>query len=840
MKSVATYFPLMALACLLSLLPPGLSAQIRMGSSQVSYSSPSEYKVAGITVVGAKHTDVLAIKLYAGIQVGDRIAVPGDRITKAITNLWKQNLFEDVAVYIAEIRGEEIYLVIEVKEVPVLAKFTFEGVSKSEGDNLKEETRMIRGIMVNKNLLNNIDYQIKKYYIDKGYLNASTRIRSEDDPSIDNGVFLTVAVDKGPRTKISEIIFDGAEKLPEAKLARALKNTKKKRWWSIFKASKFVPAEYRKDKQNLIAKYNGEGFRDAKILTDTTYKTGRKTIGLRFEISEGSKYYFRNITFTGNQKYSTEELNKVLSINKGDVYNIEVLQERVLFSMAGTDVSSLYQDDGYLNFRAIPLEVSVDADSIDIEILIDEGKQFRIGKVSIRGNTKTNDHVVFREIRTRPGDLFSRTDVIRTQRELAQLGYFNPEAFDVKTTQRAEEGLVDLEYVLEEKPSDQIELSGGWGGGRVVGTLGVSFTNFSIKKFFDGPSWRPVPTGDGQRLSIRAQSNGTFFQSYNVAFTEPWLGGRKPNSLSVSVTHSIQTNGQRKKINGETNPLRQALLITGASVGLGKRLRWPDDFFSLFASVSFQHFDLKNFGSFFTFANGESNNLALTLNLQRNSVSEPIFPRYGSTVSLMVKATPPYSSFAGDRDYAAMSDQDKFRWIEYHKWKFTVDWYTPLSNDKKLVLNSKMGMGFLGLFNRDIGVAPFERFYMGGVFLSGFLLDGREIINLRGYDDLSLSPSTGSSVITKYGAELRYLISPNPNAQIYALTFAEAGKTWDRFSEFNPFEVYRSGGVGLRIFLPMFGLLGLDYGWRFDDVPNLPQMARGQFHFSIGMNLGDL
>jgi len=840
MKKTALLNYLFALLCLVALFPAELSSQVKMGNSAVSYASPVEYKIAGITVVGAKHTDVLAIKLYAGIQVGDQIAVPGDKITKSITNLWNQNLFDDVAIYIAEIRDSEIYLVIEVKEVPVLAKFTFEGVSKAEGDNLKEETKMIRGMMVNKNLLNTIHYQIKKYYIDKGFLNANTKIKSEDDPSIDNGVFLTVSVDKGPRTKISEIVFNGAEKLTGSKLSRALKNTKKKRWWSIFKASKFVPSEYSKDKQNLIAKYNGAGFRDAKILQDTTYKTGKKTIGLRFDIVEGNKYYFRDISFTGNQKYSSEELNKVLGINRGDVYNIEALQERVLFSAAGTDVSSLYQDDGYLNFRAIPLEVAVEQDSIDIEILIDEGKQFRIGKVSIRGNTKTNDHVVFREIRTRPGDLFSRTDVIRTQRELAQLGYFNPEAFDVKTSQRAEEGLVDMEFILEEKPSDQIELSGGWGGGRVVGTLGVSFTNFSLRKFFDGSAWSPVPTGDGQRLSLRAQSNGSFFQSYNLAFTEPWLGGRKPNSLSFSLTHSIQTNGQRKKIDDEINPLRQALLITGASVGLGKRLLWPDDFFSLFTSLSFQHFNLKNFGSFFTFANGESNNLAVTLNLQRNSVSEPIFPRYGSTVSLMVKATPPYSSFSGERDFAAISDQDKFRWIEYHKWKFTVDWYTPLSNDKKLVLNSKMGMGFLGLYNRDIGVAPFERFYMGGVFLSGFLLDGREIINLRGYDDLSLSPSTGSSVITKYGTELRYLISPNPNAQIFALAFAEAGKTWDRFSKFNPFEVYRSGGLGLRIFLPMFGLLGLDYGWRFDEVPNLPQMAKGQFHFSIGMNLGDL
>jgi outer membrane protein insertion porin family len=557
-------------------------------------------------------------------------------------------------------------------------------------------------------------------------------------------------------------------------------------------------------------------------------------------MEEGRKFYFRNITFTGNTKYSTDELNKILGIEKGDVYNQQALQERVMFSMAGTDVSSLYQDDGYLSFQAIPLEVMVENDSIDLEILIDEGKQYRIGKVSVVGNTKTNDHVIYREIRTRPGDLFSRSDVIRTQRELAQLGYFNPEAFDIQTKQNDGEGIVDLTYVVEEKPSDQIELSGGWGAGRVVGTLGVSFTNFSIRNAFKKGSWRPIPMGDGQRLSLRAQSNGTFFQSYSLAFTEPWLGGKKPNSLSFSVTHSIQSNGQRRKIDGEENPLRQSLNITGASVGLGKRLRWPDDYFLTYLSLSYQHFQLNNFGSFFSFANGESNNLALTFNVQRNSVSDPIYPRYGSNLSFTFKGTPPYSAFAGDKDYTSMTDQQKYRWVEYHKWKFTADWYTPLTNDKKLVLNTKVGVGFLGLYNRDIGIAPFERFYLGGVFLSGFILDGREIINLRGYDDLSLAPSTGAPIISKYGAELRYLISPNPNAQIYVLGFVEAGKTWSNFAGFNPFEVYRSGGAGLRIFLPMFGLLGLDYGWRFDDVPNFPNMANGQFHFSIGMNLGDL
>lgn len=812
---------------------------IRIGGI-VDYKNPQTYTIAGVTVLGAQYTDVQAIKLYAGLEIGSEIQIPGETISTAVRNLWRQRLFEDVSILLAETRGNEAYLVIQVKEVPVLSRFKFNGVSKSEADNLRDKIKLIRGTMVNQNLITVSENIIAEYFVEKGFLNAEAKISSEPDPSIDNSVFLVINVDKGPRMKISEIYFDGNEELSNKRLKRAMKNTKLKRWWSLFKASKFVPEEFEEDKSRILEKYNKEGFRNAKLVSDSVYRTGPKTVGLRVTLNEGNKFYFRNIEFVGNSKYSTEELQKRLGIEKGDVYNEEAIRDRVHFSMSGTDITSLYQDDGYLTFQVNPVEVMVENDSIDIEIRITEGNQFRIGKVSVIGNTKTNDHVIYREIRTRPGDLFSRNDVIRTQRELAQLGYFNPEAFDVQTVPRPEEGTVDLTYVVEEKPSDQIELSGGWGAGRVVGTLGVSFTNFSLRNTFKKGAWRPVPSGDGQRLSIRAQSNGLFFQSYSMAFTEPWFGGKKPNSLSFSVSHSIQSNGQKRRIDGEINPLRQNLDITGVSLGIGKRLRWPDDYFLMFASVSYQHFTLNNFGSFFSFANGESNNLAASLTFSRNSLSDPIYPRWGSNISFSVKATPPFSVFAGDRDYSSIDDQEKYRWIEYHKWKFTADWYTPLTGDKKLVLNSKFGMGFLGLYNRDLGIAPFERFYLGGVFLSGFILDGREIINLRGYDDLSLSQNSGAPIISKYGAELRYLISPNPNAQIYALGFAEAGRTWNAFGDFNPFDVYRSGGVGLRIFLPMFGLLGLDYGWRFDDVPNAPNMSRGQFHFSIGTNLGDL
>jgi outer membrane protein insertion porin family len=439
---------------------------------------------------------------------------------------------------------------------------------------------------------------------------------------------------------------------------------------------------------------------------------------------------------------------------------------------------------------------------------------------------------------------------MRTQRELAALNYFNPEKFDIRTNPKPDEGVVDVEYVVEEKPSDQIQLSGGWGGGRVVGSLGLTFNNFSMRNFFKKGAWSPLPTGDGQRLSISATSNGLYYQNYNLSFTEPWLGGKKPNSLTTSIYHSVQTNGQAKIKNGETNPLRQSLLITGATVSFGKRLQKPDDWFLLYGGVSFQHFTLNKYGSFFSFNQGYSNNLAANLTFERNSISDPIYPTWGSKVTFTSKFTFPYTlwgeKIAGKTyDYAKMTDQQKFDWVEYYKLKFTCNWYTALNKhkDRKFVLHTNVGFGFLGSYNKKLGQSPFERFYLGGVFLSGFLLDGREIVNLRGYDDLSLtSPNsnTGAPIITKYGAELRYPISTNPSATIYGQVFAEAARTWTDFSDYDPFNLYRSAGVGLRIFLPMFGLLGFDYGWRLDNVPNYSGMARSQFHFSIGMNLGEL
>jgi len=831
----------------LSALSVAVSGQVQKLGDIVDYASPRDFTIAGITVTGAEFTDVQAIKLFSALQIGQEIAIPGEQIATAIRNLWRQQLFADVSIYAAETRGDQIFLVIDVIEMPRLSKYSFPGLKRTERENIREEIDLVTGRIVTQNLLKNTKNKILEYYIDKGFFNASVDITQSLDEAIENSVKLNILVDRGERVKISNINFIGANQIDVRKLKRTFKETKEKAWWRVFKSSKYIEDDYENDKRSIIAIYNKLGYRNAVVLRDSIFKTGEKTIGINVHLEEDKQFFFRDITFAGNTKYRSSQLDSILKIKGGDVYNRENLDMRLFGNPKGIDITTLYQDDGYLMFQAIPVEVLVENDSIDIEVRLYEGKQFRIGRIKVVGNTKTNDHVIYREIRTRPGDLFSRTDIIRTQRELAQLNYFNPEAFQINPVNNIEEGTVEIEYVVEEKPSDQIELSGGWGGGRVVGTLGLTFTNFSLRKVFKKGAWRPIPAGDGQQLSIRAQSNGIFFQSYNLSFTEPWLGGKKPNSLTVGVFHSVQTNGQPRQIDGEANPARQALNISGASVGFGQRWKRPDDWFLMYASLSYQHFDLNNFQSFFSFSNGNSNNLALTWSLQRNSVSDPIFPTWGSNVKFTAKATFPYSLVNG-KDYTDLSDQERFAWVEYHKYKFTANWYTPLTkssetNPRRLVLNANFGMGLLGIYNSNVGLSPFERFYLGGVFLSGFVLDGREIINLRGYDDLSLTypnPDAGSPVLAKYGLELRYPLSTNPNATIYALSFLEAGNTWANAKDLNPFNVRRSAGAGLRIFLPMFGLLGLDYGWRLDDIPESPAMPKGQFHFSIGMNLGEL
>lgn len=801
-------------------------------------SSPDEYVIGGLKVKGAPHLDASSIKMFSGLKVGDRINVPGEEISQAIKELWDQNLFSDVQIQVEDVQDNTVFLVIDVEERPRLSSFQFQGVSKSDAEDLREQIQLMRGKMVTENLIHKTKNKIRSYYIDEGYFDVSVDVQSQKDTNSSNAVTLVIDVDEGERIKVDEINIEGNESFMDLRLKLKMEDIKEKALYRIFSKSMFTKAGLERDKKKIIDFYNQNGYRDARIVKDSVYRKDEKSLKVDLHIDEGRKYYFGNIEWVGNQKYSSQRLDDVLGIEPGDVFDQSLLQTRLRMNPNGMDVSSLYMDEGYLFFNVTPAETGVRNDSlIDYEMQIYEGEQARIDEVRISGNTKTNDHVILREIRTKPGDLFDRSDVIRSQRELSQLGYFDNQKLEVNPIPDPEEGTVDIEYKVEEQPSDQIELSGGWGAGRIVGTLGLKFTNFSTSRFFEPEAWQPLPSGDGQKLTLRAQSNGLRYQSYNFSFTEPWLGGRKPNSLTVSAFHSVQSN--RSSFNRNPEQLR-SLRITGVSASLGSRLEWPDDYFVLRHELSYQHYNLNNYGAIFEFADGRSNLFSYKLELSRNSIDDPIFPTRGSELKLGVQATPPYSSWDGVSDYGALSEQERFRFVEYHKWKFSSKWFTKIAGD--LILHTKAGFGFLGSYHPSLR-SPFERFYLGGSGLTGFNLDGREIIALRGYDDRSLSPQTGGSIVSKYTAELRFPASLNPQATIYALAFAEAGNSWTADQEFDPYDLHRSVGLGLRVYLPMFGLLGIDYGFpmdqnRFNGTPS--GWDQGQFHFTIGRNLGEL
>ncbi len=826
------------------------------GVDSIDYLYPKDYTIAAIEIKGLRSLDKNVIKLMSGLYEGQKIKVPGDATADAIKKLWKAGFFDDVKIYQEKVIGTDIFLTIELQERPRLSKFSFKGVKKNEADDIREKVRLVRQKIVTDYLLANVKTQIKDFYVDKGYYNADVEIISEEDKDSKNkDVILTIKVNKGKKVRIEDVVFYGNTVMKTGKLRRKMKETKRYRWYTFFNSGKFLEENYEADKPNLLTKYLSLGYRDARVAKDTFYFVSPNRVKIEITMDEGSKYYFRNISWLGNSKFRTGQLDTILGIKKGDTYDQSVLEQKLYMNPSGIDVSSLYMDDGYLFFQVNPTETNVENDSIDMEIHIYEGKQAIINKVSVVGNTKTNDHVIYREIRTRPGQLFRRSDIMRTQRELSQLGYFDPEKMGVTPTPNPEDGTVDIEYKVEEKPSDQLELSGGWGAGQLVGTLGVSFNNFSARNFFKKGSWQPLPSGDGQKLSIRAQSSGVYYQSYNASFTEPWLGGKKPNSLSFSVFKNVQTNGQKKRIktgDGEKilNPLRADINITGASMGFGKRLKWPDDYFSVYIEQYFGHYNLHNYTSVFTFGNGVANNIRTTLNLSRNSLQgNPIFPTGGSNIVFSAMLTPAYSAF-NKKDYTAISDQERYKFLEYQKYKFTTQWYMQLTNKRapegkearNLVLRASYGFGILGMYNKKVGVSPFERFYLGGSGLTGFALDGREIIALRGYQDNSIAGASnqGAAIISKYTMELRYPISLNPQATVFALAFAEAGNAVDNMKQFQPFNVKRSAGAGVRIFLPMFGLLGFDYGWNFDKTPNNATLYKGQFHFTIGAQIGEL
>jgi outer membrane protein insertion porin family len=807
----------------------------------VDYSYPRTYEIANIVITGTSYYDHNVLQVLSGLAPGQKIRVPSEDIAKAINSLWKQKLFEDISIRVMDIQDDKITLEIYLKEKPRLSVFSIRGLRKGKANSLREELTLKSGQIITENMVKRTRNEVKKYFAEKGFLDADAKITQEPDDLRKNTAKLKIEVERGPKVKISDIQFVGNEAMSDRKIRLLFKKTKPR--YRFLAKSRYNEDDFNEDKQRIIQKYLAMGYRDIEIVKDTVYRTKRNRIEIDVTINEGRKYYFRNITFIGNTKYTTEKLKSILRIKKGDVYDQSLLDQRLNMSENGSDISTLYMDDGYLFFNIMPVEVLVENDSIDLEIRMHEGEQARINNVTVKGNTKTSDHVVLRELRTKPGQLFSRSDITRSLQELSRVGYFNPEALGVNPIPHPESGTVDIEYKVEERPNDQIELSAGWGASTVVGTLGLTLNNFSTKRFFQKNAWKPVPSGDGQRLSLRAQSNGTFFQTYSASFTEPWLGGKRPNSLSVSFYYSIQSNSR-----SIGDPLRSSLHTFGTTVGLGKRLSWPDDYFVLQHQLSYQRYEnypnVNNESFLALVPAGGSNNISYRISLIRNSLDQIIYPRMGSNISFSVQFTPPYSMFT-NKDYRNIDDKEKIRWLEFHKWKFDATSFITLVD--KLVLMSRANFGFIGYYNKDIGFPPFERFWLGGSGLMGFSLDGRELIALRGYSDnsltpLYLNPSTlsyqrqGAVVYNKYTMELRYPISLNPQATVFPLVFAEAGKAWLDYKSFNPFDIYRSVGGGVRIFLPMFGMIGLDYGYGFD-LPPFSQdgtVNRGQFHFLIG------
>lgn len=818
----------------------------------LSYKTPKEFEIGPIRVEGADNYDHQAIKLIAGLRQGETIKIPGDRITKAINNLWAEGIFSDVEIYAEKEVNGVIYLVISLKPRPKLSRFKFEGLKKREADKIREEIALFSGKTITENLVFNTKNKIKGYFREKGYYAVNVSIKRSIDELMNDSEMFTITVEKGKKVKIGELIIEGNTTLPMWKLRMAMKDTKQKAFWRFFKRSKYSVSAYERDKLALVSKFNAIGLRDASIVYDTVYLKDEKNLFVKIKIEEGNKYFFGDIEWIGNTKFRSSYLDTILGIKRGDTYNKPLLDQRLNMSQDGRDISSLYMDRGYLFFQVNAVEMKVKDNYISYQMRIIEGKEARVKRIIIKGNTKTNEHVIRREIRTKPGDLFNRNDIIRTQRELSQLGYFNDQAFQINPLPNPQDGTVDIEYVVEEKSSDQIELSGGYGANRIIGTLGLTFNNFSVQNMFKKNAWTPLPSGDGQRLSIRAQSNGRFYQGYNFSFTEPWMGGKKPNSFSTWINHTqfSQSGTIRKSQEGY-----QGVGISGAGIGLGRRKKIPDDYFTAYYEFAYQYYDVRNSASLFpNFSNGFSNDLSFKYVLQRNSIDNPIYAKEGSKLSLTAKSSAPYSLMDNRDDYSNLTDQEKYKFLEYYKIKFTGEWYLPLTADKKLVLMPRVGMAFMGNYSKNKGISPFERFYLGGNGLTGInQFGGREIIALRGYEDNSLSSSAGDPIIAKYTMELRYPISLNPQATFFVLAFGEAGNTYSSAAKFNPFNVKKAAGVGVRIFLPMFGMLGLDYGWGFDQLdPHATgygqasdQMIKqkgyyGKLNFTIGMNLGEL
>lgn len=818
----------------------------------ISYNQPKEFEIGGVRVVGTQYADANTLIAISGLRVGDKIRIPGSAFPKAIQALWALHLFTDVQINRERTVGEKVFIEIAVKELPRYTRHTFTGVKKSKHDDLNGiiTKYLQKGAILTENIKATLINSIENYFVEKGFLNAKVKILSFKDERSTNGNRLEFVIDQGKRVKIRDIRFYGNEHIKAKVLRKKMKNTA--RISRIFKKSKLVKKEYEEDKLKIEAYYNTLGFRDARIVKDSITRNSKGQLLVDITINEGDRYFFRNIQWKGNTLYETEYLNQVLGIKKGDVYNQELLGTRLQFSQDGRDISSLYLDNGYLFFRVDPVETAVENDSIDLELRIFEGPQATIDRVVIKGNDRTHEHIIRRELYTRPGDKFSRSDIIRSQREIINLGYFNQENLGINTPVNPDRGTVDVEYTVEEKPSDQLELSAGYqpstvySRGGIIGTLGVTFNNFSLRNVKNKETWNPLPQGDGQRLSVRGQTSGERFQSYNASFTEPWLGGKKPNSLTVAGFYNRYAYG----FPGSSN--YQRLAIIQGTIGFGTRLKWPDDNFVFRADLDIQTLKLDQWPGFRddknrTVTNGIYHNYNVAMTLARNSINDPIYPKQGSLISIKLQATPPYSWFKSASFYQTADVNQLYKYVEYLKWRIDAEWYTTLVG--KLVLKTSTKTGLLGRWNDKTPLTPFERFELGGDGLNNQNagLNGRSIVSLRGYevtgsnrngDGIMDKLPGGAGVFAKYTAELRYPVSLNPQSTIFVTAFVQGGNAWQSVKEFNPFDIRRSAGMGLRVFLPMFGTLGFDYGFGFDK-PNLIQSGGkwntfGRFSIVLG------
>ena len=850
------------LALLLALSCPSWAQQAGNGV-EVDYNNPKKYIVGGVKLEGNEYLSENQILQVAALREGMEVTVPSEEMSNIITRLWRQRYFEDVAVSIDSLvpTRDTAYFKISIIERPRVSRWLFSGVKSSEQKELEERLNLKRGGEFSEYVAKTSSDIIKRYYKEKGFSNVKVDVNTKRDTVIRSAIRVQFAVDRGEKVKIQKITFNGADHVKESKLVRSMKKTRDKRLQNFFSSKKFQEKEYENDKRQLLTAFNEAGFRDARIVKDTMYYVEPNRLQIDFDIDEGKQYYFRDITWTGNSVYASEDLNSVLMIEKGDVYDVVTMQKRLFGGgkQSEYDITKLYRDNGYLFFQVQPVEINIEGDSVDVEMRIVEGKPATLNNIVINGNDLTNERVIRRQVFTRPGYLFSQSDFERSIREIASMGQFDPEAImgegGYSILPNPLDNTVDVVYNVTEKPSSQLELSGGWGGNTFVATVGVSFNNFSTRRFFDKSAWRPVPLGDAQNLAIRFQTNGTYYTSLSASFSEPWLFGKKPTSLNTSIYYTRQTNSNiyYNILNND-----EYMEVYGFAAGIGKRLKWPDNYFVLYNQLSWQTYRLQNWIYQFLFNTGISHNLSYTLSLNRTSTDQQIYPRQGSDFSFSLQLTPPYSllrkkdrgildsdgnptkvSSWKDINYDFQTSQDRYRWIEYHKWSFKGAVYTKLVGD--LVLMARAQFGYLGYYNRNWGYSPFEGFRVGGDGMSGYDTYGSEIVSLRGYENYSLTPQASSAynstgiyyagnVYDKFTVELRYPVILQPQSTIYALLFLEGGNCWADIRDFNPFQIKRSAGVGVRIFLPMIGLLGVDWGWGFDD----PVTGGSQFHFVIG------